>query len=204
MCYYIDTTIFKLARKCKITKPVVIRKIKRSKALGRWPVYEIGRDRYGLWLYSPKGTIYRGQEGSDIGECEVGQGDRPEGMPVMHLIPNEGWWIAAWCSEYISVDICTPPTFIDGEWHYTDLELDPIAFTDGRVEVHDEDEYAAACDTGLILHDEAIQARVAATEVEQGLRHHTEPFGCVGWEKLHEAEGLSLPPIRELRHVSTA
>ena len=184
-------------------KTVVIRKIKRPEGIHRWPAYIISNDRHGLWLYSPKGTIFRGQLGSNIGECEVGQGNREEGLPVMHLIPNAAWWIAAWCSEHISIDICTPSTLIDGEWSYTDLELDPIGFSDGRVEIEDEDEFVAACDAGLISRDEAIKARAASTEVERCLRRRTEPFGRVGWDKLDEALSFSLPPIRVLRHVST-
>ncbi len=72
----------------------------------------------------------------------------------MHLIPNATWWIAAWCSGHISIDICTPPTFIDGERSYTDLELDPLAFSDGRVEIEGEDEFIVACEAGLISRDE--------------------------------------------------
>ena len=184
-------------------KTVVIRKIKRPEGIFRWPAYVISNDCHGLWLYSPKGTIFRGQLGANIGECEVGQGDREEGLPVMHLIPNAAWWIAAWFSEQISVDICTPPTLIDDEWCYTDLELDPVAHSDGRVEIHDEDEFVAACEGGLITRDEAINARAAAVEVERCLRHRTEPFGRQGWDKLDEALLLSLPPIRALRHMST-
>jgi predicted RNA-binding protein associated with RNAse of E/G family len=120
----------------------------------------------------------------------------------MHLIPNEGWWIAAWYDEHISIDICTPPTLIDGEWHYTDLELDPMAFSDGRVEI--DDEFADACNSGLIPPNEAIKARTTTTEIEQYLRDQTEPFGRVGWNKFDEALRLALPPIQVLRHISTA
>ena len=190
-----------------IYKTVVIRKIKRPDGLRRWPAYELGEDRHGLWLYSPKGTIFRGQQGAEIGECAVG-GYGNEGRPVLHLIPRDAWWMAAWC-EGISVDICTAPSLIDGEWHYIDLELDVIAHgkghvADGRVHIDDEDEFLAACEAGLISRDEAKQARDAATEMEQCLRLRTEPFGRLGWDKLDKAIGLCLPAIRKLRHVSTA
>ena len=56
----------------------------------------------------------------------------------------------------------------------------------------------------LISRDEAMGARAAATEVERCLRHGVEPFGRAGWDKLDEALSFSLPPIRVLRHVSTA
>ena len=168
----------------------------------------MGEDHFGLWLYSPKGTVYRGQSGSIIAECEVGQGSRDAGRPVMHLIPRTGWWIAAWCSDgaesLISVDICTPPALIDGEWTYIDLELDALGFTDGRVEIDDEDEFAAACETGLIPPSDATEARVAAQQIEHCLCGRIEPFGRAGWNRLDEALGMALPPITELRGVRTA
>ena len=189
-------------------KAVVIRKVKRPEGIARWSAYVMGSDRHGLWLYSPQGTLYRSQIGSDVGECEVGQGSREAGIPVMHLIPTAAWWTAAWCSDghnaVLSVDICTPPTLVDGEWCYTDLELDPIRHSDGRVEIHDEDEFVEAREAGLIAWDEAIKARSAAEEVERCLRDRTEPFGRYGWDKLDEALKLSLSPIRVLRHISTA
>ena len=123
----------------------------------------------------------------------------------MHLMPKAGWWTAAWCRDHevtISVDICTPPQLTDGEWTYIDLELDPVGLSDGSVEIYDEDQFVAACEAGQISREEAIEARNAATDIERCLRHRTEPFGSLGWEKLNEALSLSLPAIRELPHVS--
>ena len=181
----------------------VVRKIKRSDGgAGRWPAYVLGEDTFGLWLYSPRGCLYRGRTGVTLHECEVGQGNRATGLPVMHLIPRVGWWFAAWYrngdAPIIGIDICTPPTLIDDEWHYTDLELDPHAFDDGRVEIHDEDEFLAACKAGFISFTEAKEARQAADEVAQGLRDKREPFGCVGWDRLDLAVALRLPPITTL------
>ena len=184
----------------------IIRKVKPSvEWMGRWPVYDMGRDRHGLWLFSPKGTIFRGQLGPEIAECEVGQGDREAGVPVMHLVPDGHWWIAAWNLEYdnaISVDICTPPELIDGEWHYIDLELDPIKGRDGRVRVDDEDVFTEACLAGLISPDQAAKARAATSEVERRMRQNVEPFGRAGWDRLNEALRLKLSPIADLRDSS--
>jgi len=105
--------------------------------------------------------------------------------------------------DCISVDIGTPPRLINGEWQYIDLELDPLSFLSGRIIIEDEDEFAEACEMGLIPKDEALAARDATTEVEQWFHDKTEPFGCVGWEKLEEAVKLSLSPIRELNHISS-
>ena len=180
----------------------IIRKIKRPEGIARWSAYIIHEDHYGLWLYSPKGTLFRSQKGSVIGECEVGQGNREAGLHVMHLIPNKALWIATWCLDHIAIDICTPPTLIDDEWHYTDLELDPIAFPKWRIIVEDEDEFTDACTAGLIPPNDATEARSATTKVVEYLRHHIEPYVQVGWNKLEKAIHLSLPPIRELKHIT--
>jgi predicted RNA-binding protein associated with RNAse of E/G family len=143
-----------------------------------------------------------------VTECEVGQGTREAGRPVMHLIPKAAWWIAMWCDDgslsLINVDICTPATLVHGEWTYTDLELDPHTFPDGRVEIDDEDEFLAACDSGLISPAEAIEARNAAQDIERYLRDGIEPFGRVGWQRLHEAMNLALAPLTALHHVPAA
>lgn len=188
----------------------VIRKIRRAENVCRWPAYVMSDDLHGLWLYSPKGTIHRCQAGAEIRECKVGGGPDGPGFHVMHLVPYAGWWTAAWHygrrdnEVSISVDICTPPTLTEGEWSYTDLKLDPYAFGDGRVVVDDEDEFAAACEAGSISRNEAVEARAAATEIEQFLRGRTEPFGHTGWDKLEKAMGLSLPPIMIFPDESTA
>jgi hypothetical protein len=185
----------------------VIRKLKRPDGVGRWPAYVLGEDSFGLWLYSPRGCRYRGRAGAIVTECEVGQGNRASGLPVMHLIPKVGWWFAAWYRDgeasIIGIDICTPPILVDHEWHYTDLELDPHAFGDGRVEVHDESEFIAACEAGLISSIEAAEARTTAAEIAQKLRDKREPFGRAGWDKLDQALDLTLPPITRLSEPTT-
>jgi predicted RNA-binding protein associated with RNAse of E/G family len=126
------------------------------------------------------------------------------------LIPHAAWWIACWYGRdgyvpgrgnplpWISVDICTPPTLIDGEWTYIDLELDPHCNEDGLVWIDDEDEFAEACQSGLIPPDEQLAARDAANEVERLLRAREEPFGSAGWDKLREALSVELPPLTDL------
>jgi hypothetical protein len=186
----------------KVAPKAVIRKLKRPATMYRWPAYEVSSDRYGLWLYSPKGSIHRGQVGETIGECKVGS--PADGVPVIQLIPKSLWWTATWCRESnasISVDICTPPVLDDDEWTYTDLELDPIRRGDGHVYVDDEDEFAASCSAGLISDAEAASARSATADTVKRMQDGTEPFGCLGWKRLNEALSLRLPPITTLRQV---
>jgi hypothetical protein len=165
------------------------------------------RDACGVWLYSPKGTIYRGRTGSIVTECEVGQGDREAGRAVMHLVPTTGWWFAVWLADgetsFIAIDICTPPVLIDDEWRYTDLELDPVAYADGRFELQDREEFVAACGAGVITPAEAAEARAAADVLEGYLKGGVEPFGTVGWERLRRALASGLPPITILNDEPT-
>ena len=186
----------------------MIRKIKRSKGFARWSAYEFERDSFGLWLFTPPRSIFRADVDGSITECEVGQGTRPAGLAVLHLIPLSGWWMAQWTAEaegaFISVEVCTPPAIVDGEWQFVDLELDPYRGSDGRVAVDDEDEFAAACEAGVISPDEAAAAHAAATEVAGWLDGGIEPFGQVGWKKLRDAVNLGLAPLRWLPDAFTA
>jgi hypothetical protein len=186
----------------------VIRKVKRAKGFGRWCAYEFERDSFGLWLFTPQGSLFRVEVDGAITECEVGQGTRPRGLAVLHLIPLSGWWMAQWTAEgaraSISVEVCTPPSIVGGEWQFVDLELDPYRGPDGRVTVDDEEEFVAACEVGVISPEEATAARAAAAEVAGWLDGGVEPFGQVGWEKLRDAVDLGLAPLRWLPNTATA
>lgn len=185
------------------TPRTVIRKLKRPATMYRWPAYVVARDRHGLWLFSPQGTVHRGQVGEWIGECRVGE--PTHGAPVIQLIPVAQWWTAVWCRDCaatISVDICTPPVLEHGEWTYTDLELDPIRRGDGHINVDDEDEFAASCSAGLISDSEAARARLATADTVRCMQDGTEPFGGLGWQRLGAALSRSLPPITTLNDAT--
>ena len=188
-------------------RTTVIRKIKRSKGFARWSAYEFDRDGFGLWLFTPPGSLFRAEVGGTTTECEVGQGTRPSGLAVLHLIPLSGWWMAQWTAEgvgvFVSVEVCTPPTLLGGEWRFVDLDLDPYRGPDGRVIVDDEDEFVAACAAGSITPIEAAAARAAATEVAGWLDSGVEPFGQVGWEKLRDAAQRGLAPLTWLPDAVT-
>jgi len=188
-------------------RTTVIRKIKRSKGFARWSAYELERDGFGLWLFTPPGSLFRAEVNGAVTECEVGQGTRPSGLAVLHLIPLSGWWMAQWTAEgtgaFISVEVCTPPALLGGEWQFVDLELDPYRGPDGRVIVDDEDEFVAACAAGMIAPGEAVTARAAATEVAGWLDSGVEPFGQVGWEKLRDAIHRGVAPLRWLPDASS-
>jgi len=184
--------------------PVVLRKVKRSGAYGRWPAYEIASDPHGHWLYSPKGTVYRGHP--RVGEAVDWEIGRPpgasEGASELHLVPRGRWWVAKWyVSEglrWISVDICEPPVLADGEWSFVDLELDPFWCEDGSVGVGDQDEFDEAVVSGALGPSLAAAARSAAAEILERLSMGVEPFAEVGWRYFDGDATSQLPPIRTL------
>lgn len=184
---------------------VLVQKLKRPEGSGLWGAYVLGDDDHGHWLYSPVGCLYRGEADGVVGYCHVGVMDlqRP-GLPTVHLIPHDRWWIATWATDdeqrrrRISVDICTPPVLVDRRWSYVDLELDPLSDAPGQVEIEDEDEFVQACTAGLISRVEELEARQATAEVEAAIRAQHEPFGQLGWNKLDMAIAMALEPLADL------
>src|ERR1051326_2392202 len=180
-----------------------VRKLKRPDGCAVWPAYRLGEDRFGTWLFTPKGSLHRGEKAGVAGYCNVGSPVGP-GVAVMHLVPRAGWWIATFWDQAesrwtVTVDICTPPRLAGDVWTYTDLELDVQADSGtGEVQVVDEDEFAAARRCGFITPGEAVAARHAADQVTRLVRDGAGPFAGAGPRRLHAAMSLGLPPVRHL------
>lgn len=179
----------------------VVRKSKLDGSYGRWPAYETGADQHGHWLFSPAGTVYWGHSPPRPAlEWEVGRGsEMSEGVSELWLVAADRWWVAKWVEvggvRQVHVDICRPPRNLNGEWVFTDLELDPYWYSDGRVGVGDEAEFAEACNSGQITESDAIEARLTADEVLEWLRNATEPFGATGWKRFRTAHAADLAPL---------
>jgi len=182
----------------------VLSKVKLDGRSGEWAAYELAPDRYGHWLYSPKGTVYEGRvRDGDVTPWEVGRapGDA-EGTAELHLVPLDGWFVAKWSmpggSRQIAVDVCLPAVRHPRGWRFVDLELDPFWTEDGHVGVHDQDEFDAAVDAQRIAAADATHALAASGQLVAQLRNGSEPFGRVGWERFQDALGSGLPPILAL------
>lgn len=181
-----------------------IQKLKRPDGSGLWPAYHTGTDQYGTWLFTPRGSRYRGESGGAVGYCNVGSPVGP-GIAVMHLVPVTGWWIATFWDQdggrwSVTVDVCTPARLAAGTWTYTDLELDiHVEARTGEVLVVDEDEFADACEQGHITADEALAARLATDQVVQLIKDEHEPFAGAGDRMLTRALALALPPVTSFR-----
>ncbi|CAN5560739.1 hypothetical protein BH10ACT10_BH10ACT10_17350 [soil metagenome] len=178
---------------------VELRKVKRPVGVGTWQAYVLGQDVYGTWLYTPPGSLYRGQDDEGVGVCDVGQDDTGAGRPVVQLIAPGAWWTPTWYPDtearVVTVDVCTPPELTDQTWTYIDLELDPWVSNTGAVTTDDWDEFQIACTAGRIDTHEASQAITAVTTLEDLLRGGVEPFGVAGRERLTAAMRLPLPPL---------
>lgn len=138
----------------------------------QFTMQRLGEDEHGLWLWSPPGSpMQRGHE------------------PLRHskslnikVIPEDKWWSAMWSWQArhdLYVDIITPAVWNGSTVTMVDIDLDIVRWADGRVEVLDEDEFAAHqveldYPDRLIDTARAVTARLAIA-VESG----HEPFGAV-------------------------
>ncbi len=182
---------------------VFIRKQKRPDGSGFWGAYKTGEDAFGVWLFTPRGSLYRGEKGGSTAYCKVGSPEGP-GIPVMHLVPRAAWWIATfWAPAEVpwslTFDISTPPRLDGAVWSYVDLELDVwVEAMTGSVQLEDEDEFVAACADGTISPPEAEAARLAADDIGTLVRRRKGEFGRAGAARLLEAVAQGLAPITVL------
>ena len=183
-------------------RSVLIEKVKRPHGRGIWGAYETASDSWGRWLFTPRGSLFKGETGAHMSYCNVGSPTGP-GVPVIHLIAPDVWWIATFWepgeAEWaVTFDISTRPTFAAGCWSYIDLELDVLVPpSNGDLVIDDEAEFDAACRAGWIRDDEARFARLA---VEQ-IRTLVEPesgFVETGLARLAEGHAFGLSPLRHL------
>ena len=144
----------------------------------------LGEDEHGLWLWSPAGApMQRGAE------------------PVKHaksinvkLIPDNKWWTAIWAWQRphdVYVDIITPPSWNGTTVTMVDIDLDILRWSDGRVEVLDEDEFAQHQSEFDYPERLVDTARATAARLAVAVEARHEPFGTVGEVWMHRAVGLA-------------
>ena len=176
---------------------VRIRKRKRPEGFMVWRAYVLAEDEFGVWLYTPEGSIVCGARGGEVASSYVGVPEKP-GLHVLHLVPPAAWWFGTWANDGIgqrvAIDICTPPVHVDGEWVFDDLELD-LYRRGSTLGVFDEDEFDDGCAAGHIGPDEAEACRGTASKLHERLRTGDTLFDSVGWERLRAAIALSLPSL---------
>lgn len=181
---------------------VLIEKAKRHDGRGRWGAYVVAEDEHGLWLYTPRGSTYRGTQGGASSTCSVGE-PTPPGVPVLHLIPRQLWWFARWQVSpagvsALAIDICTPATFDGRVWEYVDLELDLFKSSDGVVGIFDQDEFDEAVAAGEITQAEKAHCLEVAADLNARLQQHDRLFDDLAWQRFAEVTQLEVPSIVEL------
>ncbi len=156
-------------------------------------------DSYGTWVFTPAHSTFIGDDGTgNVSTCEVAQDTERRGRHSVVLLPTTGWFVAHWvlnADHVVSVDITTPPVRSGSHWSFEDLELDPFVLQDGTFDVEDEDEFAAACEAGLITNQERDAARHAVDVLREGLTAEASPLIKTGRRYLTDAAHRNLDPL---------
>ena len=101
---------------------------------------------------------------------------------IVKVEPHDSYWSACFAltDPVVDVDIVLPARWDSDRLEETDLELDVLRASDGRVRVRDEEAFARVrVEWGL---PDPIAARALATcaDIQARLAAHAEPFGMVG------------------------
>jgi hypothetical protein len=145
----------------------------------RYALEPLGEDGYGWWLGGRAGIpLRRGLEDPVV---------QPHDFVV--LVPSHGSWIANWNDPAagvfaVYVDVTTDVRREDDVIHAVDLDLDVVRFSDGTVEVLDEDEFAEHQVRYGYPPEVVARARATTDDLVAALTAGVEPFGAVGLERL--------------------
>ena len=144
--------------------------------LHRWvSTTRLGEDRHGLWLGTPAGTT-----------VHYNYGHRRTGTTrhdAVRLIPRDAWWIAMFVAapaeREIYCDICLPARHTGpDEITVVDLDLDLSRFrAAGRVDLEDEDEFAANAVRYAYPLAVVTDATAAAADLHRAMSERSEQFG---------------------------
>lgn len=143
-------------------------------------VEELSEDDHGHWFHGRPGVLL--QRADEPAQEEI------DGFVM--LVPHSGDWIAFWNREdnpAVYVDVTTAPRLEGGTIGAIDLDLDVIAWRDGRVEVVDRDEFEAhRVSLGYPL-EVVTAAKATAAWLEAEMTAARAPFDDTGSAWLEEA-----------------
>lgn len=153
----------------------------------------MGHDDHGRWFFGAPGMLVQRAEEPPV---EMVNG-------FVMLVPRLGNWIASWnrVSEVATyVDVTDSPRIVDGVIRAVDLDLDVIAWRDGRVEVVDRDEFEEHQELLGYPAEVVAGAEQTASWLETEVRAARAPFNAVAqvwldqavaaWEKLAGRSGV--------------
>jgi uncharacterized protein len=149
-----------------------------------YPARLLAVDAHGTWL------------GVDAGTASIYHG-RPsvEKIPFVLLVPRDSWWTAMFNppprTSEVYCDITSPATWEDDQTvHLVDLDLDVVRRRhSGRVELRDEDEFAAHRISFGYPDDLVAAARSASAWLLEALGDGTQPFASTYRSFLSQVDG---------------
>ena len=120
----------------------------------------------------------------------------------MKVITEGKWWTAIWNDvppsqrkEELFVDIAAPAEWIGDTVRMIDLDLDLARWSDGTVEILDEDEFADH-QVALGYPERLIDnARTTTARLYLDVLNRTEPFGEIAEDWMTTAKQLDRPPL---------
>lgn len=136
-----------------------------------WAAYLLGRNEYGIWLYTATGTPIHSATGEQTDTLQA----------QAQLIPHDKPWVASWYQDGSAIaDVTTPPEVNARSIRYVDLGLRTWT-REGEGAVRSEtDAYDNAVATGLVTAGRDVAARKAFSDLERQMAERVEPFGLVG------------------------
>ena len=151
-----------------------------------YPARLLAADEHGTWLGVVPGTasVYHGRPSV-------------EEIPFVLLIPREAWWTAMFNppprTSEVYCDVTSPARWEDERTvHLIDLDLDVVRRrASGRVELRDEDEFAAHRMRFGYPEEVVVQAHRAAGWLRGALADGSEPFASRYRELLAGVDGPS-------------
>jgi protein associated with RNAse G/E len=150
----------------------------------QFDMLRLGEDEHGLWLWSPAGSpMQRGHEPA-----------KQSRSVNVKLIPDGKWWTAIWAwqrSHDLYVDIITPAQWQGNTVTMVDIDLDIVRWSDGRVEVVDEDEFAEHLIRYQYPQRLVATARSTTAQLAVAVELGHEPFGEVAAAWMQRAVRLA-------------
>lgn len=141
-----------------------------GKAHRDYPARRLAEDDVGTWLGVTAGTksIYHGRPSV-------------EQIPFVLLVPHSAWWTGMFNppprTSEVYCDITSPARWEGDTVHLIDLDLDVVRRrATGRVELRDEDEFAAHRVSFGYPEELVVAAKAAARWLLTALGDGTEPF----------------------------
>lgn len=136
-----------------------------------WAAYLLGRNEYGIWLYTAAGTPIHSAHAEQVDTLQA----------QAQLIPHDKPWVASWYQDGSAIANVTTPSEVNARSiRYVDLGLRTWTREGESVSRDKTDAYDTAVARGLVTGERDVAARTAFSDLERQMVERVEPFGQVG------------------------